>query len=67
MLIYEYGVLEHFRLFPLTIRQLFDYGIEEFRLSMTTGFWKLEDWGIQPETPSPTGFLFLVKFSDNMT
>jgi phosphatidylinositol glycan class T len=49
---------------PLTIRQLLGDKIEEFYLSMTTGFWRHNIWGVQPQNESPTGISLHVKFSN---
>uniref|UniRef100_A0A7E4VST5 GPI transamidase component PIG-T n=1 Tax=Panagrellus redivivus TaxID=6233 RepID=A0A7E4VST5_PANRE len=49
---------------PLTIRQFFDYPIDEFHLSMTTGTWRHSQWGLQPQEESPTGISLKAKFKD---
>uniref|UniRef100_A0A914XXB5 GPI transamidase component PIG-T n=1 Tax=Panagrolaimus superbus TaxID=310955 RepID=A0A914XXB5_9BILA len=52
----------NFLYIPLTIRQLLGDKIEEFQLSMTTGFWRHNIWGVQPQDESPTGISLRVKF-----
>uniref|UniRef100_A0AC34F0F6 GPI transamidase component PIG-T n=1 Tax=Panagrolaimus sp. ES5 TaxID=591445 RepID=A0AC34F0F6_9BILA len=54
----------NFLYIPLTIRQLLGDKIEEFQLSMTTGFWRHNIWGVQPQDESPTGISLRVKFAN---
>ncbi|KAL4002426.1 Gpi16 subunit GPI transamidase component family protein [Acanthocheilonema viteae] len=55
-------------LFPRIISEVVTkHHIQEFHLSLTQGFWRLNEWGVQPQPSSPSGAQLYALISGNST
>ncbi|VDK79844.1 unnamed protein product [Onchocerca ochengi] len=57
-----------YALFPRIISEVVKkHHIQEFHLSLTQGFWRLNEWGIQPQPSSPSGAQLYAWINGNRT
>ncbi|KAK6100370.1 Gpi16 subunit GPI transamidase component family protein [Brugia pahangi] len=57
-----------YALFPRIISEVVTkHHIQEFHLSLTQGFWRLNEWGIQPQPSSPSGAQLYAWINGNKT
>uniref|UniRef100_A0A0R3S3S3 GPI transamidase component PIG-T n=1 Tax=Elaeophora elaphi TaxID=1147741 RepID=A0A0R3S3S3_9BILA len=57
-----------YALFPRIIGEVVTkHHIQEFHLSLTQGFWRLNEWGVQPQPSSPSGAQLYAWIDGNRT
>ncbi|VDM11196.1 unnamed protein product [Wuchereria bancrofti] len=57
-----------YALFPRIISEVVTkHHIQEFHLSLTQGFWRLNEWGVQPQPSSPSGAQLYAWINGNET
>ncbi|CAG9538527.1 unnamed protein product [Cercopithifilaria johnstoni] len=57
-----------YALFPRIISEVVTkHHIQEFHLSLTQGFWRLNEWGVQPQPSSPSGAQLYAWIDGNRT
>uniref|UniRef100_A0A1I7W0S8 GPI transamidase component PIG-T n=1 Tax=Loa loa TaxID=7209 RepID=A0A1I7W0S8_LOALO len=58
----------NYAVFPRIISEVVaKHHIQEFHLSLTQGFWRLNEWGVQPQPSSPSGAQLYAWIDGNKT